>query len=128
MDDRTTISFDESYQIRILDPEKFKETERLQDECKAFVDKTSLFHEKVQSLLTSVEEFSQKIEKEKLKAIGLRNRVEGEAEARKRKRAEMQSQINEKTSELDRYIAEYESLVKVEQEQRILIERLNNNE
>ena len=40
----------------------------------------------------------------------------------------IQSQINEKMAELERSTKQYDSLVKVEQEQKLLIERLSNNE
>ena len=44
----------------------------------------------------------QVIEAEKLKAIGLGNRVDSEREVRKRKQLELQAMINEKKAELER--------------------------
>lgn len=58
----------------------------------------------------------------------MRNRVHSEIETRQRKTREYQMLIAEKQIELDRYNMEYESLLKVEHEQRKLIERLSNNE
>lgn len=69
-----------------------------------------------------------KIEQEKLRAVGLRNQVEGETEARKKRKQELQFLINEKIAELERYNYQLESLQKVEAEQKILIDKLRNNE
>lgn len=41
---------------------------------------------------------------------------------------ELNNLLNEKKSELERYTIEYESLVKVEAEQKHLIAKLSNNE
>ena len=70
---------------------------------------------------------SDRIEHEKLKAIGARNRLESELETRKRKTAELQFLLSQKQNELQRLADQYESLVKVEQEQRAIIEKLNKN-
>ena len=67
---------------------------------------------------------AQKIERAKLKAIGQRNEVED----RKRQQNELRSVIDEKHAMLERLRVEHQSLVKVEQEQRALIEKLSNNE
>ena len=45
MDNRPLIFFDDvDYQVRVLESDKFKETERLHEECKAFVDSNAPFH------------------------------------------------------------------------------------
>jgi intraflagellar transport protein 20 len=68
------------------------------------------------------------IEAEKLKAIGLGNRVDSEREVRKRKQLELQAMINEKKAELERLSAQRDSLTSVELQQKALIEKLTNNE
>ena len=68
------------------------------------------------------------IEAEKLKAIGLGNRVTSEAEVRKRKQLEVQGLIAEKKAELDRLSAQHDSLMMVETAQRKMIDNLTNNE
>jgi intraflagellar transport protein 20 len=60
-----------------------------------------------------------------MQAIGQRNKVEYEVESRRRKRIEIDAIINEKLNELDRYTQQYESLLKVEQEQLSLIDSLS---
>jgi len=49
-------------------------------------------------------------------------------EVRKRRTAELQALINEKKAGLERLQLQYESLRKVDAEQKATIERLSNNE
>ncbi len=72
--------------------------------------------------------YSLRIEDEKLRAVGIRNRIENEEENRKRKQQELEIQINEKKVELERLHSQSESLLKVETEQRLFIEKFSNNE
>ena len=78
--------------------------------------------------ITVMEAKSKVIEAEKLKAIGIGNRVDSEREVRKRKQLEMQAMINEKKAELERLSTQHDSLTSVEMQQKALIEKLTNNE
>eukprot|EP00744_Colponema_vietnamica_P010966 GILI01015442.1.p1 GENE.GILI01015442.1~~GILI01015442.1.p1 ORF type:complete len:145 (+),score=21.42 GILI01015442.1:43-435(+) len=127
-DDKIPIVFDDDNHIRVLEPEKFKETQQLAQESQTFIEKTSQFHEAVTILVDVLDKQSKDIESEKLKAIGQRNRVESEAESRKRKQQELSALINEKKAFLERLTVQLESLSRVESEQRALIEKLGNNE
>ena len=53
-----------------------------------------------------MESRSKTIESEKLKAIGLGNRVDTEQETRKRKQLELQAMVNERKAELERLNAQ----------------------
>ena len=64
----------------------------------------------------------------KLKAIGARNKIEGEEDNRRKKEQELKTLINEKKMMLERLTFQYESLAKVENEQKLTIEKLSNNE
>ena len=75
-----------------------------------------------------MDEQAKKIEEQKLKAVGARNRIEGEEENCRKKEQELKTLINERKMELGRLVSEYESLRKIEQEQRNLIDKLSNNE
>lgn len=114
--------------LHLLPPEQLQQSAALQEECKEFLSKTKQFNEIVQDFITVMESKSKVIESEKLKAIGLGNRVDSEREVRKRKQLELQALINEKKAELERLSAQYESLMRVEAEQKALIEKLTNNE
>ena len=80
------------------------------------------------SLTECLDDFSVQIEKEKLRALGERNKWESESENRKRKMMELNNLLNEKKAELERYNVELESLVKVESEQKTLINKLSSSE
>ena len=74
------------------------------------------FNDNVTTLNEVLEQQAQKIEEAKLKAIGARNKIEGEEDTRRKKEQELKTQINEKKMMLERLNYQYESLVKVEQE------------
>jgi intraflagellar transport protein 20 len=63
-----------------------------------------------------------------LKAIGARNKIEGEEDNRRKKEQELKTLINEKKMMLERLTFQHESLSKVENEQKLTIEKLSNNE
>ena len=123
-----TVSFDNEGKVRVLDEEKFNSAEALQNECNAFSGKLTEFTNTVDILVDVMASQAKKIERAKLKAIGQRNKMESESENRKIQHNELRSVIDEKHAELERLRVEYDSLVKVEQEQKTLIEKLSNNE
>jgi len=84
------IHFDEESRIRVLDPEKFRHTEELAEQCTAFVDKIESFSGTVHLLVEVLDAHAKRIEHAKLKAIGQRNLVESEAENRENKKKAMQ--------------------------------------
>lgn len=68
-----------------------------------------------------------RIDKQKLRAIGLRMAVENEAEQRDRKKRVLNSLIAEKRSELDRFSSQLQSLESIESEQKALLEKFSQN-
>ena len=68
------------------------------------------------------------IEKEKLKALGKRNQLYEEIESRSKREQELKVLIREKKEELERLKYQTASLLKSETEQKIVIEKLSNNE
>lgn len=123
-----TITFDASGKVRVLEADKFDATAELEKEARAFATKVGEFSGTVHDIVESLTEQSARIELAKLKAIGQRNLVDNEREARKAKGAELQALIDEKVAELARLTAEFDSLSRVETQQRDLIEKLSNNE
>ena len=67
------------------------------------------------------------IEKEKLKALGKRNQLYEEIESRSKREQELKVLIREKKEELERLKYQTASLLKIETEQKIVIEKLSNN-
>lgn len=74
-DNGVQISFDDECRIRVLDPEQFKHSESLEEECRGFVDKIQEFNSSVYNIVQVLHENAARIDKEKLKAIGQRNKV-----------------------------------------------------
>jgi intraflagellar transport protein 20 len=79
--------------LHLLPPEQAKEAATLQEECKEFLGKTQQFGEIIADFINVMESRAKIIEAEKLKAIGLGNRVDSEQETRKRKQLEMQVHV-----------------------------------
>jgi len=127
-EDRPAITFDDECNIRVLEASKFEKTKTLGETCKSFVGKLGDFSGTIQTLVDVLDASSSKIEAEKLRAIGQRNRVETEPENRKRKQRVLLALIQEHQAELERAEAQYQSLVKLETDQRALVERLSNDE
>jgi intraflagellar transport protein 20 len=114
--------------IRLLAPEKLEQATMLQEDCSAFVSKTKQFHQIVTDFMQVMDAKQAVIDGQKLRAIGLGNKVLGQEEVRKRKQRELQATLYERKAELERLKAQRDSLARVDQEQRALIERLQNNE
>nr|CCC91037.1 putative intraflagellar transport (IFT) protein [Trypanosoma congolense IL3000] len=127
MDDDKLVMFDANGAIRMYDPEKFDQLVKTIEVEKRFTTRMDEFKTIVNQTMSIVEQLGNAIEEEKLKAIGSRNIVESEAEERFRTVQEAQVRLREKQAELDRYVAEYDSLKKVEQEQEMYIKRLSHS-
>lgn len=69
------ISFDDECRIRVLDPELFKHSETLEEECRGFVSKIKDFNTSVHHIVEVLHENAARIDKQKLRAIGQRNKV-----------------------------------------------------
>ena len=122
------ITFDENNQIRVLEAEKYRESESLKGDCIDFLKKIVTFKENVEQLILILDDQAKKIEEQKLKAVGARNKVESEEDNLRKKEQELKTLINERKMELGRLISENESLKKIELEQKNLIDKLSNNE
>ncbi len=122
------ITFDENNQIRVLAADKYRETENLKGECIDFLKKIMNFNDMVSTLIEVLDSQAQKIEDAKLKAVGSRNKIEGEEDNRRKREQELKTLVNEKKMMLERLTYQFESLQKVANEQKLTIEKLSNNE
>ena len=86
------------------------------------------FNEMVTTMNEVLEQQAQKIEDGKLRAIGSRNKIEGEEDSRRKKQQELKTLINERKMVLERLTFQYENLEKVANDQKLTIEKLTNNE
>lgn len=126
MDD-IKVSFDSEYKVRILEETKSKRAAELEKESTNFVEKISLFSDKVNSLVDVLESHATRIDSKKLRAIGLRMAAENEADNRMRQQKSLEAAIKEKRGELDRYVTQFQSLQRIESEQNAQIEKLSNS-
>ena len=114
--------------IRLLPPEKLEQAQALQEDCNEFITKAKTFQDIVTEFMQVMDAKQAVIDAQKLRTIGLGNKVLGQEEVRKRKQRELQATLNERKAELERLTAQHDSLARVSQEQKALIERLQNNE
>ena len=99
------ITFDENNQIRVLAADKYRETENVKSETIDFLKKIMSFNEMVTTLIDVLETQAAKIEEAKLKAVGSRNKIEGEEDNRRKREQELKTLINEKRLLLERYVS-----------------------
>ncbi|KAJ8601315.1 hypothetical protein CTAYLR_007212 [Chrysophaeum taylorii] len=123
-DDEVKVSFDDKCRVRVLDIEKFQHTEELAETCASFVSKNNEFGKLVAGIVEVLDANAQRIERAKLKAIGMRNKVLAARENRDQTRRAMQALIAEKTVEFERHQKQRNSLLQAESDQRALIDRL----
>ena len=86
------------------------------------------FNQLVGSITTVFEAHATQIQTEKLKTIGLRNIIDMQRENQRRTEQQLTADADATTAELERLSRTYESLMKVEGEQRLLIDKLSNSE
>ena len=96
------ITFDENNQIRVLSADKYRETENMKSECIDFLKKIMSFNDMVTTLIDVLDSQAQKIEDAKLRAVGARNKIEGEEDNRRKREQELKTLINEKRLMLER--------------------------
>ncbi|XP_066253122.1 intraflagellar transport protein 20 homolog [Euwallacea similis] len=118
------IYFNEIDKICILDPENYKQTNDLKEECFIYVEKIDEFQRIAHKFISMVEELSQKIEKQKIKAIGARNLLQGMEKQKEHNQQQLHAIINEASMELERLKIQVNSLKKTEMEQNELITQL----
>ncbi|KAI8477087.1 MAG: intraflagellar transport particle protein 20 [Monoraphidium minutum] len=120
------VYFDEDCRVRILDVDSYRTTKSLQDDCSVLVSSVDQLQDLAGKYLAVIDQQAERIEAEKLRAVGLRNRVAALHEERRRKRQELTQQLQERQDALDRLAAEEESLRRVRQEQELMIAKLSD--
>ena len=117
-------TFDSEGKLRVLPQDAALATEELEREARAFVADLQEFSATVGGVVESMGSQAAVIEAEKLRAIGFRVLAEQEKLARARKLRELPALVEDKARELARLAAEYESLLRVEAEQKEMLESL----
>ncbi|CAH8434464.1 unnamed protein product [Schistosoma rodhaini] len=114
---------DDFYKLRIVDPRVAQETNELKEECEKYLSKMTDFKMITGELLNLISSVAEKVESQKLKAIGSRNLLTSMEKQREIQQKHLESQILAKKKDIDRLNVQLESLQKEEAEQTEFIER-----
>lgn len=98
-----------NYKIRVIEPEQYKETQKLKAGCDQFSNEVNDFMVAVKAYLEFMETQSRRVEDQKLRSIALRNRVQDEIDSRKRAQEDIQNLIESKQKQLEKLSAEIRS-------------------
>ncbi|XP_049792771.1 intraflagellar transport protein 20 homolog isoform X3 [Schistocerca nitens] len=96
--------------------------------CRLYINvlyfKITEFQKLVDGFISVMESLAKEVEREKMKAIGIRNMLKSVAKQRESEQQQLQALIIEKSTELERLRIQHQSLQKTEQEQEDIIENL----
>ena len=95
-----------NYKLVVIEPEQFKETQKLKQGCDEFSSEVNEFMVSVKEFLTFMEQQSRRVEDQKLRSIALRNRVQEEIESRKRSATDLQNEIDARQKYLEKLASE----------------------
>ncbi|CAH8435422.1 unnamed protein product [Schistosoma bovis] len=114
---------DDFYKLRIVDPRVSQETSELKEECEKYLSKMNDFKVIIGELFNLISSVAEKVESQKLKAIGSRNLLTSMEKQRDLQQKHLESQILAKKKDIDRLNIQLQSLQKEEAEQTEFIER-----
>ncbi|RWS31234.1 hypothetical protein B4U80_02725 [Leptotrombidium deliense] len=134
--------FDESNQIRVLEPEAIQQTINLNNECSDFVEgidntahlpcnsftRITNFRNVVDNFIALIDKLAKDVEKSKIKALGSRNQLKSVAKQREVEKQQLIALIAEKRHELQRLKIQHESLTKEEAEENDFLEYLSHQQ
>jgi intraflagellar transport protein 20 len=106
---RVIFDKENNFQLKVIEPEQFKETVKLKEGCNAFPAEVNEFLGAVQEFLAFMEAESGRVEEQKLRSIALRNRVHEEERARRRQQEDLQNEVDARQKVLERLAAEIRS-------------------
>lgn len=95
-----------NYKLVVIEPEQFKETQKLKQGCDEFSSEVNEFMVAVKEFLAFMEAQSRRVEDQKLRSIALRNRVQDEIESRKRAAIDLQNEIDARQKHLEMLASE----------------------
>lgn len=124
MADDKLITFDDEYRLRVLDAEKYEASKSFRENCAVFDQRVDSLKDMAQEYARVFQKAAQCVEAEKLRAIGIRNRVAALREEREANKSEFDSVKAEKQRTLDRLGEEVKALQLIVDEQEAQISRL----
>ncbi|XP_022112676.2 intraflagellar transport protein 20 homolog A [Pieris rapae] len=122
--EKAFLYYDDINKIRVVDNTVLKETEDLKNNCKEYETKVEDFSKLITSILATMSELGENVEKQKMAAIGAINLLKSDTKERENEQAKLQAEITYKTSELEQLDNEYDALQILEATQNETIEYL----
>ncbi|CAH8435353.1 unnamed protein product [Schistosoma haematobium] len=95
---------DDFYKLRIVDPRVAQETSELKEECEKYLSKMNDFKVIIGELFNLISSVAEKVESQKLKAIGSRNLLTSMEKQRDLQQKHLESQILAKKKDIDRLV------------------------
>lgn len=114
---------DELQKLRVIEPDAAEQAKDMKDECGGLMQQTEDFRKMTDQFIALTEQVANEVEKEKLAALGARNKLKSTTESRKQQQQQLTSVIFEKKTEMERLRLQYESLLKAQAEQQEFIDQ-----
>ena len=135
---------DESYVLRVLEPNVAKETQDLKEENEVFLEsmhdiiltlqyfkiflELTDFRKLIQDITSHLETFATEVDKQKMLAINQQNLANSSAKQKEIEQQQIQTKIIEKTLELDRFKIELQYLQRCETEMQEIFDNFYQNQ
>jgi intraflagellar transport protein 20 len=117
------IHVDDLSRLRVLDENSGTHSHDLRDNCREFVGDVSSLTDIADGFIEVIDAVANEVNKEKVKVIGARNRLQTIAKERETQMTQLTALIREKQLERERLANQYSSLVRVQNEQNDFIEQ-----
>ncbi|XP_059474298.1 intraflagellar transport protein 20 homolog [Neocloeon triangulifer] len=118
------LKFDDLGRVRVVDEDTANATKELHEQSSELLENIGKYQKIAEDLVSVSETLAEQVEREKLTALQSNIKLQHEVEHREMLKHQLQMQILEKQSELERLNAEYHNLQRVEQEQQDMIDQL----
>ncbi|XP_022169984.1 intraflagellar transport protein 20 homolog [Myzus persicae] len=119
------VCVDDMGKARVMEPVLADKVAGLRDQCTEFMSDIELYREAVDTFIGVMDHLAKQVEREKREAIVASNKLASLPNKAEEEIATLQTQIEQKTTELERYKIEHRSLQKIESDQTDLINRLS---
>ncbi|XP_050419763.1 intraflagellar transport protein 20 homolog isoform X3 [Adelges cooleyi] len=110
---------------RVMDPLLADKVSGLKEQCDDFMRDMDNYSGSVDGFIAVMENLAKQVEQEKREAIIASNQLASLTNKTEERQAMLQTEIEQKTLELERYKTEHRSLQKIESEQQDLINHLS---
>ncbi|XP_050419762.1 intraflagellar transport protein 20 homolog isoform X2 [Adelges cooleyi] len=119
------VCIDDMGKARVMDPLLADKVSGLKEQCDDFMRDMDNYSGSVDGFIAVMENLAKQVEQEKREAIIASNQLASLTNKTEERQAMLQTEIEQKTLELERYKTEHRSLQKIESEQQDLINHLS---